>query len=383
MKNIIATILLLVVLCSCKKNNSTAAVNNPVTDPVKNLAKGVNLSNWFNDYSDPGQYGTRFTLPAMQKIKSLGFTYIRLPIGNTILFNAANPSTLNPVNLTYVDNAVKMATDAGLAVTINLHPWKNDMDSLLAADANMVAKVAAYWKAMATFFKKYPADKIFFEVYNEPHASAGKFTTQGFGWWQTVQGQMIAAIREITNDHYIIAGGEGWNSIEGLKQLQPYNFEKIVYDFHFYEPFVFTHQGATWVGDTWAFLHDVPYPSSPENTAALIAASNRDDVKNLLTWYGNYRYNADTLSKQIKEAVNWASQKKVPLICNEFGSYKQYAPPASRVNCIHDVRMLLEQNNIGWAMWEYDEGFGLIDYTGGNRDMPVADNTILKALGLQ
>jgi hypothetical protein len=43
----------------------------------------------------------------------------------------------------------------------------------------------------------------------------------------------------------------------------------------------------------------------------------------------------------------------------------------------------LEQNKIGWAMWEYDEGFGIIDYTGGNRNAYYADVDLLKALGLQ
>jgi aryl-phospho-beta-D-glucosidase BglC (GH1 family) len=235
---------------------------------------------------------------------------------------------------------------------------------------------------VATFFKKYPADKIIFEVYNEPHAAAGGLTTQGYNWWQNVQGELIAAIRTVTADHYIIAGGEGWNSIDGLKQLQPYPQQKIIYNFHFYEPFVFTHQGATWVDATWAILHDVPYPSTPENVAPLIAASNNTAVKNLLNWYGNYRYNKDSLDKLIKVAADWGTFNKVPLICNEFGSYKPFADQQSRINYISDVRSILEKYNIGWAMWEYDEGFGLIDYPSGNRNLPVTNNAVLAALGL-
>lgn len=380
MKKIVAVTFWLGLVCIACKKNTTSSVQ-PV-DLVKNLAKGVNLSNWFNDYSDPGQYGNRFTLAALQKIKSLGFTCVRIPLGNTILFNAVNPEVLNAANLAFVDLAVKNATDAGLAVTINLHPWKNDMDSALAADANTVSKVAAYWKAVAGFFKKYPPGKICFEVYNEPHASAGRLTTQQYNWWQNVQGRFIAAIRSVTPDHYIIVGGEGWNSIDGLKQLQPYAQQKIIYNFHFYEPFVFTHQGATWVGDTWALLRNVPYPSNPENVAPLIAASASTEVKNLLAWYGGYRFNKDTLDKQVKVAADWAVQNNVPVICNEFGAYKPYAPVQSRISCLTDVRSVLEKYNIGWCMWEYDEGFGLIEYTNNNRALPVGDSRILQALGL-
>jgi hypothetical protein len=34
-------------------------------------------------------------------------------------------------------------------------------------------------------------------------------------------------------------------------------------------------------------------------------------------------------------------------------------------------------------MWECDEGFGWIDYSGGKRNYPVPDNEVLLALGLK
>ena len=44
-------------LTACKKSTSQnpVVVVVAVSDP---LAKGINLSNWFNDYSDPSQYAT-------------------------------------------------------------------------------------------------------------------------------------------------------------------------------------------------------------------------------------------------------------------------------------------------------------------------------------
>lgn len=348
------------------------------------LSKGINLSNWFNDYSNPAEYNTRFTAIALQQIKALGFTYVRIPVGNTILYNPSNPSQLNTVQLAQVDAGIKNAVDAGLGVTINLHPWQNQMDSLLAADAATVTKVSAYWKAMAAFFKKYPADKLFFEVYNEPHASAGGLTPQPKTWWQNVQQQFIAAIRTETTDHYIIAGGEEWNSINGLLLLQPYAFSKLIYNFHFYDPFLFTHQGASWAGWEPALLgRNIPYPSSPEGVSSLINAAGSQQLKDALSWYGSQRYNIDSLDRWIKRAANWAAANNVLLICNEFGSYKPFAPRQSRLTYINDVRTVLERNKIGWAMWEYDEGFGLIDYNAGNRNNPVVDVDIAKALGLR
>ena len=162
----ILRLLLLISLIGCKKKSVD---NLPAPDPPTSmdsvLAKGVNLSNWFNDYSDPNQFSNRFPLSTLQLIKSGGFTYVRIPIGITILFNAANPAQLNPTNLSYVDAAVDNCIKAGLGVAINLHAWQNDADIQLASDPSFDDKIAAYWKAIANYFKKYSAEKILFEVY--------------------------------------------------------------------------------------------------------------------------------------------------------------------------------------------------------------------------
>jgi len=380
---IIVQIVLISLCIGCKKNPALHDPGPGVTHEGI-LAKGVNLSNWFNDYSDPAQFTNRFSLSTLQLIKSKGFTYVRIPVGTTILFSATHPEQLNSSNLPYVDAAVDNCIKAGLGVTINLHAWQNDADNELANDPSFGDKIAAYWKAIATYFKKYSADKLFFEVYNEPHASAAGLTTQGYSWWQPVQEKMIRAIREATANHYIIVGGEGWNSIAGLTQLTPYNFEHILYSFHFYDPFLFTHQGASWAGWQPAIdARNVPYPSSPAAVAPLIASSSSTELKNALQWYGDQRYNIDSLDKWVKVAYDWAKDRKVEVIVNEFGSYKPFAPRQSRLSFLHDVRTVFEKYRIGWAMWECDEGFGWITYPSGNRNNPAIDIEVLQALGLK
>ena len=138
MQNRIYIILLMcLTVGSCKKKvvltSSSASAFQFV---VPALSKGINLSNWFNDYSSATAYSTRFTAAAMQQIKALGFTYVRIPIGSSVLYNAANPSQLNNTQLLQVDAGVKRAIDAGLGVTINLHPSQNNLDSLLGRSVN-------------------------------------------------------------------------------------------------------------------------------------------------------------------------------------------------------------------------------------------------------
>ncbi|MEO6289636.1 MAG: cellulase family glycosylhydrolase [Ginsengibacter sp.] len=374
-------LLLFSLLFACNKHSSNPTP--PVTSQDEVLAKGINLSNWFNDYSDPAQYANRFSLSTLQFIKSKGFTYVRIPIGVTILLNASHPDQLNAANFPYLDAAVDNCIKAGLGVTIDLHPLTNETDSLLANDPSYSTTIAAYWKAVATYFKKYSPGKLFFEVYNEPHAAAAGLTAQGYGWWYLVQEQFIAAIRSVTTEHTIIAGGEGWNSITGLTKLLPYHYDHIIYSFHFYDPFLFTHQGASWIGWQPAIdARNVPYPSSPAAVAPLIAGSSNTELNNALKWYGEQRYNIDSLDKWIKVAYTWGKNNNVKVVANEFGSYRPYAPRQSRLTFLHDARTIFEKYKIGWAMWECDEDFGWITYPSGNRNNPVPDVDVLQALGL-
>ncbi len=375
---------MIILCCSCRKSAALVIPRNPNFDkglPAQ-LKKGINLSNWFNDYSDPGQFATRFTTGHFTALKQLGFTYVRIPIGNTILFQPSSPSQLKAWNIGYVDSAVARANRSGLAVMINYHPGSDDYEKELYNDGSKIEELAAYWKAIAIYFKKYTSEQLVFEVYNEPHAAQISGASQTYTWWWPLQEKIVQAIRSVDNEHFIVVGNEGWNNITYLSKSQPYTEPGLIYNFHFYEPFVFTHQGAEWVGYPYTLLHDVPYPSSPENVKPLIDTSTNADVKNLLEWYGNYRYNGEKLYKLIKVAADWASRNKVALICNEFGAYKIHSQPADRARCITDMRTAIENLGIGWAMWECDEGFGLFYYNSNDRSKFLVDDAIKNALGL-
>lgn len=387
MKRIICLACLTLTFC----HKADVVIHNNIGTPItvavvsQSLAKGVNLSNWFNDYSDPSQYNTHFSLTDLQRIKAEGFTYVRIPIGSPVLFQESNPGQLNPVYLPAVDAAVQNAINSGLAVVLDaFHNSNDDLETKFATVSGYAGKLASYWKSVATYFSKYPTDKIFFEVFNEPHVASNGTLTLSKSWWWPVQEKCIQGIRQATINHYIIAGAESWNSRYELVSNTPYQESNIIYNFHFYDPFLFTHQGATWTG--WSpgmEARAVPYPSSPAAVDSLVnAAGTQADLKQQLIWYGSQKYNIDSLASWVKPVADWGKKYNVYVTCNEFGSYKLYCPRQSHLNWVHDMRTVLEQNNIGWAMWEYDEGFGLITYTNNDRSQPKVDNEILIALGL-
>lgn len=368
---------------SCKKDAAVVPDNNEKV--LSKLAVGINLSNWFNDHSDQAQFATRFNNNHFTQIKNAGFTYVRLPVGASVITDLNNLSVLNATNLGHIDQAVKNILAAGLSVSIVLHSNSVPLETKLATDPLSRLAFRQFWKNLATHFKQYDTTQVIFEIFNEPHIGA----TQGAAgidknWWAPFQEQIIQSIREAAPDHYIIAGAENWNNWYDLTQLMPYTAKNIVYTFHFYDPFTFTHQGADWSGSPYDQIRQIPYPGTPENMAPLATAATTQDLKFFLQWYGTQRYNADSVNNAIKQVYNWSNAHHVPVICNEFGVYKPYTPADSRLRYLQEFRTTVNQYKIGWAVWDYDEGFGMASYpTAIRTGVPEWDAGVLTALGLQ
>ena len=100
------------------------------------------------------------------------------------------------------------------------------------------------------------------------------------------------------------------------------------------------------------------------------------------TWRitGSTDWNAQHIQALIDEAAAWAHENHVPLICNEFGVFRDHSDPVSRANWIRDTRTALEADGIGWAMWDYRGGFGVVTKQDGQPAQ--VDDAVVKALGL-
>ncbi len=348
------------------------------------LARGINIDNWFSSYSDPKRYAHRLTESDFSLIKETGISVVRLTIAPEVLYNDAVPETfLDPIR--YVDKAVRMALDAGLAVIVDpIHgaSSNNDFESRLAHDAAFRSRVESFWEALARRYAAYSTERVFFEVMNEPHLSTVEKIDAG--WWPPAQERLAEAIRRGAPQSTIIATGESWGGINGLLALKPLADGNVVYSFHWYEPFTFTHQGAEWTGEIQKQLAGIPYPSSPEAVAAAAGILRDAKAREQVRWYGQERWDAARIRKELSRAADWGSSHSVPVFCGEFGVYKKVAPAEDRLRWISDVRTSLEVLHIGWAMWEYDQGLGMVDY----RDRAhfkgrTVDVGCLQALGLE
>ena len=65
------------------------------------------------------------------------------------------------------------------------------------------------------------------------------------------EAKLAAAIRQGAPANTIIAAGARWDDDDDMVFLEPLRDPNVIYVFHFYEPHIFTHQGATWGAYYW------------------------------------------------------------------------------------------------------------------------------------
>ena len=366
----------LVVVCGLMAGGSLLAQDAGLAfRRAEHLKHGINLSHWFAQ-AIGGQYtkehfDTYDTAQDMALIKQMGFDHVRFTLNAEPMFRHGQADRIPADYLVMVDGAVKMILDQGLAVIIDIHP-DSDFKARLATDDVAVEQFEDFWRALAKHYSNLDPEKVFFEILNEPEFK-DRYR------WAGVQERLARGIREGAPQHTIIAAGANWSSNTELLFLEPLRDANIIYNFHFYDPHIFTHQGATWSTNFQHYLTKLPYPSTPENVQSAVTQAPDAVNQLLVVRYGLDRWNAERIDAEIAAVAAWGKRWHVPVTCNEFGVYREAAAPEDRLRWIHDVRTVLEKYGMGWTMWDYAGGFSVAVTTDGKR---VADEGTLRALGL-
>lgn len=344
------------------------------------LKRGINVSHWFSqsafDYSV--KHTEMETTPEdIQTIAKLGFDNVRLsidakPLGMSFMGYGPDHGTGRDF-VARLDKAVDEILATGMAVQIDLHP-EPDFKQAVKNTGEGVDRFVALWRLLAAHYANRDPERVFFEVMNEPEVNDGYR-------WAGIQSRAAAAIREVAPRHTIIATGANWSDIQDLLLLQPLADGNVIYNFHYYDPHEFTHQGASWGPVYWTEEKAIPYPVDESVMADRLAKITDPVARYRVKGYWLDHWDGHRVRLMIDSAGDWARANHVPLICNEFGAYREVTEPTDRLRWIHDVRTALEANGIGWAMWDYHNGFGVAVKDASGKS--VVDPGTVEALGLK
>ena len=199
---------------------------------------------------------------------------------------------------------------------------------------------------------------LFFELTNEPGLSLpdGEYIDQAD--WNMLAQSMIDSIRKVDKTRPIIFGDTKWYSIEELIKNKPLKDKNVIYCFHTYDPFVFTHQGATWA--KMGTMKNIPFPYSPARWTTEFSEFGINSgvpqwIKDQMKQYykeGNKQH----VKNRIALAKNWAFAHNVPLICNEWGALANTSKPEDLNAYFKTMGEIFKELDVSWQVW-----FGIFD----------------------
>ena len=288
-----------------------------VVAPTSDLGRGINLGNKLEAPTE-GEWGTPVEAWMLTTIAEGGFATVRIPTRWSAHADALPPYTIDAVFLDRVTWVVDAALAAGLTVILNVHHYQE----IFSDPDGQQERFLALWRQIAAHFRDYP-DALIFEALNEPNTA---LTSER---WNVLFPLALQVIRETNPTRRVVVGTAEWGGIGAMERLQLPDDDRLIFTFHYYEPFAFTHQGAEWVdgadewlGTTWSAERD--------------GGAVRQD------------FNA---------VARWAVEHDVTVLMGEFGAYSR-APQASRVAWTTFVRREAERRGFSWTYWEFDAGFG-------------------------
>jgi licheninase len=218
----------------------------------------------------------------------------------------------------------------------------------------------ALWRAVAEHFADNAREDLFLELLNEPElAFDGHDPTESE--WTSIAERMIAGIREVDTRHSIIFGGTHYYGIDTLMARALLSDSNVIYAFHTYSPYLFTHQGAEWAN--MGALHDIPYPYDPARGSersvsfGFISSTDRGSLGLASSYYRDG--NRSALRNKVLAAKRWGLAHDAPVICNEFGAYGRTSRLDDRARYYADAVSIFAELEIPWQLW-----FGVMDRDG-------------------
>ncbi|MDR0320394.1 MAG: glycoside hydrolase family 5 protein [Treponema sp.] len=321
--------------------------------------RGINMGGWLSQIDaiqekDPGKFPgidkhmeTFIGAGDFANVKSWGFDHVRVPVDSYLFFT--EDDTPIEARFIYLDLAVKFARQNGLKLILDLHECpghdfseaaKGPVQNLFAADDKYIKKTEKIWAFLAERYGQ--NDHVLFETLNEPVAPTMEI-------WNNVKDRLCREIRRHAPSSTIITGSNMWNWPSTFGALTPFDDGNMIYSVHFYEPLLFTHQNAPWIGNPEIKI-ERPYPG--------------DYGEGFVRKYGLTLsagvWDRERLAKEFEPVNNFRKKYDAQVICNEFGVYTP-VELQSQLRWYDDLLFVLKEMGIGFSYWNYKNlDFGII-----------------------
>jgi endoglucanase len=333
----------------------------------------------------------RSTQAALQKfnfadLRAVGFDHVRIPVDVGPLMAGDEARRVD-----FLHRLRAVVTEIhrhGLAAIVTLHPpslqrelpetWLDDIAGPRYRDYLAVVERIAGELATIT------SGRVALEPMNEPQDACRRKNGTD---WTLFQEHMIARIRTFAPDLPLFLTGGCWSNIEGIVLLDTdlLRDHRNLVTVHFYYPFLFTHQSATWSMPYLRGVVGVPYPASAGSLDMTLSLT-REQFRNMalpaevngtlaklkaereIQKYFYETQGSANIAQWMQRIADWQKRQRVDagrIVFTEFGAMKQKLngveiDKASRARWLHDTSAEIERHGWGWTVYVLrDDPFGL------------------------
>jgi endoglucanase len=302
-------------------------------DALATIRRGVNILGYDGVWK--GERDAPFRLSEFRTIHEAGFDHVRINFFGFHFMDARDQ--VNAAVLERLDYVLDVAATNNLAVVLDQH----DSGMCQSTPQDCKQKLVAFWRQITTRYAR-SRPRVIFEILNEPGGQ------MSHAEWNATLAAAIEAVRAVDPNRTLIVAALNKGDPRDIEKLEiPANDPNLIITVHYYEPMRFTHQGAPWLPE-YAALHDVAWG----------AEDSRRKVDADLTI-----------------AARWANEHGRPGYLGEFGVYDT-APTLSRMAWMRYVARAAERFGWGWAYWQYDHDFSLLDNASRTWKQPLLDALI-------
>ncbi len=233
------------------------------TDGEKLEIRGMALGNsvWSNPTAPNLNHHTE---KSYKELSEMGFNCVRFYLNYDIFESDNDPYKYKESGFKWIDKNIKWAKKYNIGIILNMHCPQGGYQSqgngmALWTDKTNQKRLAKLWKAIAERYADEPT--IWgYGLINEPLAPMLETNEATLLQHEKLMKTLVKEIRSVSPYQMIFVErlcfaknieGDGSNVWFGLNSETSFpiiNDSNIVYEFHCYEPFNFTHQNTEWAG---------------------------------------------------------------------------------------------------------------------------------------
>lgn len=332
-------------------------------EKFEGFTRGIGLGGWLTNFKrlkfipkewhaeitkgDIKHFESFITENDVRQIASWGLDHIRLPFNYNVIEDEASPLVYKETGFKYLDRGIAWAEKHGLNTLLDLHMAAGascdyESEKHLMENDELQNRFISLWKAVAERYKNKGA-QLAFELLNE-------INTPHYDKWNELAAKTVAVIRQISPGRVIVVGCVCWNTPPGLNYLTPPDDPNVVCNFHFYDPFIFTHQKGLQNPRIAAFNQYIAWPSDMEPYNDWAAYNGGDGG---VSDPGLGRVDQAYMRKILGPVYDFKARHPGGILyCGEFGVIR-HCDMTSRENYYRDFIALLGEAGIPYAAWNY------------------------------